>query len=464
MTATDTPEPAPSPLPPPPSLADAAFKARLQELRRTDNITNWYYIARTYLFLGLVLVGAVWFFESRPEWGISWWWNVPVALVAIVLIGAGQHQLSGLAHEGSHYILFRNRTLNELASDLLCMFPLFASIYHYRLQHLAHHQFVNDPDRDPDVSQLRTSGHWLGFPLPKRDFLIALVKQLWPLRLIRFMRVRAKYNATGTDSTPYLIKGEKPRKGAVLVGVACLLGVAVSLISLFFLVDEWWPLVAVPAALWLTASLVFLRLPENQFHQSRLTQLVPGWYIAIMRVGTISAVLVAVTVATKLTGSPYVGYWLLLWMAPLFTSFAFFMILRQLVQHGNGGRGWVNNTRTFLVGPAIRFAVFPMGQDYHLPHHMYCTVPHYNLQKLHDLLMSYPEYRTEAVVVVGYFVSPERPKVHPTVVEVVGPEFAPKTREVHIDNEVMGEGTFTDREAIEREGEMSKAQAGTPGA
>ena len=50
-------------------------------------------------------------------------------------------------------------------SDLLCMFPLFASIYHYRLQHLAHHQFVNDPDRDPDVSQLRTSGHWLGFPL-----------------------------------------------------------------------------------------------------------------------------------------------------------------------------------------------------------------------------------------------------------------------------------------------------------
>ena len=67
-----------------------------------------------------------------------------------------------------------------------------------------------DPDRDPDVSQLRTSGHWLGFPLPRRSFLVALVKQLWPLRLIRFVRVRAKYNATGTDSTPYLIKGLKP--------------------------------------------------------------------------------------------------------------------------------------------------------------------------------------------------------------------------------------------------------------
>ena len=451
MTATDTP--------PAPSLADAAFKARLQELRATDNLTNWYYIVRTYLYLALVLFGAVWFFESRESWDISWWWNVPVALLAVVLVGAGQHQLSGLAHEGSHYILFRNRLLNDLASDLLCMFPLFASIYHYRLQHLAHHQFVNDPDRDPDVSQLRTSGHWLGFPLPKRQFLVALVKQLWPLRLIRFMRVRAKYNATGTDKTPYLIKGEKPSKGAVLVGVVGLLAVAASLAALFFLVDDWWPLVAVPAALWAVACLVFWRLPEDRYHRSRLNQLVPGRYVAMMRVGTITTALVAVTVATKLTGSPYVGYWLLLWVVPLFTSFAFFMILRQLVQHGNGGRGWVNNSRTFLVAAPIRFAVFPVGQEYHLPHHMYCTVPHYNLAALHELLLQYPEYRDEAVVVVGYFASPEKPKVHPTVVEVVGPEFAPKTAEVHIDNEVMGEDNFRDREAIEREGEVSKAQA-----
>jgi hypothetical protein len=98
-----------------------------------------------------------------------------------------------------------------------------------------------------------------------------------------------------------------------------------------------------------------------------------------------------------------------------------------------------------------------MGQDYHLPHHMFCTVPHYNLKKLHDLLMQYPEYQSEAVVVVGYFLSPEKPQVHPTVVEVVGPEYAPKTGEVHIDNEVMADGNFRDREAIEREGELSKS-------
>src|SRR5262249_57025433 len=110
-------------------------------------------------------------------WGLGWWWEVPVGLFAIVLVGAGQHQLSGLAHEGSHHILFRGRYLNDLVTDWFCMFPLFGSIHHYRLQHLAHHQFVNDPLRDPDVSQLKTSGHWLDFPLGRGLFLRTLLKQ-----------------------------------------------------------------------------------------------------------------------------------------------------------------------------------------------------------------------------------------------------------------------------------------------
>src|SRR5262249_2297278 len=125
------------------TLNDPELKAALQKLRQTDNWTNWYYILRTYLYLAVVIGGGVWFFLYLMSSGISFWWNVPITLVAIVLVGAGQHQLSGLSHEGVHHTLFKNRTLNDLASDLLTMFPLFSSIHHYRLQHLAHHQFVN---------------------------------------------------------------------------------------------------------------------------------------------------------------------------------------------------------------------------------------------------------------------------------------------------------------------------------
>ena len=433
------------------SLSDADLKAAIQELRRTDNVTNWWYIARVYLYLALVIGAAVWFFESRESLGVSWWLNVPVAFVAIVLVGAGQHQLSGLAHEGSHYILFRNRYLNDAASDLLIMFPLFASIYHYRLQHLAHHQFVNDPDRDPDVSQLQTSGHWLGFPLARRAVVRAFARQMSPFRLIRFMRIRAAYNATGTDKNPYMIKGQKLSKGAVRVGMVYLIALAATLAALYYLSDDWWLLPAVAGAMWLAVAAVFLKLPDRKYHQTKLRQVIHARYTSALRVGHTTLVLTTLAVVTKLTGAPAVGYFLLLWVVPIFTAFAFFMILRQLVQHGNGGRGWINNTRTFLVAPLIRFAVFPFGQDYHLPHHMYATVPHYRLKRLHALLMQYAEYREEALEVHGYFASPHRPQIHPTVVDVLGHQYAPRSADVYIDAEAVSLAEFSDGEGLAKE-------------
>jgi hypothetical protein len=80
------------------SLQDPELKDRLQQLRRTDNYTNIYYLLRTYLFLAVVIGGAIWFYHFREDAGLSFWWNVPVTLLAIVIVGAGQHQLTGLAH------------------------------------------------------------------------------------------------------------------------------------------------------------------------------------------------------------------------------------------------------------------------------------------------------------------------------------------------------------------------------
>ena len=103
--------------------------------------------------------------------GRGYRFTVPVTLVAIVLVGAGQHRLTTLAHEASHYVLFKHRLLNELASDFLCMFPMWSATHHYRLQHLAHHQFPNDPERDPDIAQMDASGHRFHFPMTPRRFI-----------------------------------------------------------------------------------------------------------------------------------------------------------------------------------------------------------------------------------------------------------------------------------------------------
>jgi hypothetical protein len=98
-----------------------------------------------------------------------------------------------------------------------------------------------------------------------------------------------------------------------------------------------------------------------------------------------------------------------------------------------------------------------MGQDYHLPHHVYATVPHYNLKELHEILLQYPEYRDQAVEVHGYFHSPERPQVHPTVIDVLGPAYAPKQfHGIHIDNSVLEDCKVEEKEQIVGEAQLEK--------
>jgi fatty acid desaturase len=440
----------------PKTLKDAALKEKLQELRQTDNLTNWYYLIRAYLFLAVVIGGTVWFDLQRQAEGWSWAWDVPVFALAIVLVGAGQHQLSGLAHEGSHHILFRNRYLNELASDLFCLFPLFSSTHHYRLQHLAHHQFVNDPARDPDVSQLKTSGHWLPFPMGKKEFLLTLFKQLWLPNLVRFIRIRARYNSTGADQNPYLRKGVKPSGLAIKIGIAFMLSLVGLLTGLVWLGDALL-LAVIPASVLAAILIVYALVPASAFHQSRVHSTISQRTMTMLRVVHVFVVFSALAWITLLTGRWAAVYYGLLWVLPIGTSFAFFMILRQLVQHGNGDRGWLTNTRTFFVNPFIRFSVFPIGQDYHLPHHLFATVPHYRLRELHEWLDGYPEYQSQALEVHGYFLSPERPQVHPTVLDVLGPDYAPKEfHGVHIDNSVLEDVEVEEKAEILAEGEQEK--------
>jgi fatty acid desaturase len=438
-------------------LKDPQLMEKLQQLRQTDNYTNLYYLARTYLLIAAVIGGAVWFYHFQRSAGMSFWWNVPVSFLAIVMIGALQHQLTGLAHEGAHHILFRNRYFNELSSDWLCMFPLFITTHHYRLQHLAHHQFVNDPERDPDLSQLRTSGHWLNFPLSKGQFLGALLQQLWPPRLVRYMRVRASYNAVPTNRSPYLRKDWRPSRLLVRTAVAYLLGLIGLLTTLVWYGDPIWLAVLPPVCL-VGIVLFYALIPARLYHQSRIHSAISARWMTVGRMIYMTAVFTGLAWLTWKTGEWVAVYYLLLWVLPIFTAFSFFMILRQLVQHGNTGRGWLTNTRVFLVQHLIRFSVFPIGQDYHLPHHLFATVPHYRLRKLHEFLLAYEEYRAQAVVVEGYFLPPHRPAQRPTVLDALGPEYAPRDpADVFIDNSVLEGVRVDEKDEILRAGAISSS-------
>ncbi|HLN28141.1 MAG TPA: fatty acid desaturase [Gemmataceae bacterium] len=387
-------------------------------LRRPDNVTNWFYLAREYLFVASVIGLTIAFYHYRATWGIPAAWNILVTLAAIVLIGAGQHRLTTLGHEASHYMLFRHRLLNELTSDLLCMFPVWSTTHHYRIQHLAHHQFPNDPERDPDVTQMEASGHRFRFPMSPREFVWrCVVKQaLWLPSLVRYIRMRARYAATGGGSGPYESKGPRT-KLLVLVGLLYIATVA-GVLTWLVHVENTTLLIWLPPALLAAIGTFYVLVPERLYRHTALKPDVPPRWQTLLRMTYLTALFTGLAWLSVWTGEPWGLYYVLLWIVPLATAFAFFMLMRQVVQHGNAGRDRFGNTRIFEVGRLIRFAVFPLGMDYHLPHHLFPMVPHYRLPALHALLMETDEYREHACMVEGYFWH-RRPPAHATVLELM---------------------------------------------
>src|SRR5262249_23412284 len=82
-------------------------------------------------------------------------WGASLALALahhpLFAIAAAAPALNGfflLCHEGHHFLLFRNRTLNYSAGLILSI-PLLHSLTAYRVLHELHHRFVGGPG-DPD--------------------------------------------------------------------------------------------------------------------------------------------------------------------------------------------------------------------------------------------------------------------------------------------------------------------------
>ncbi len=443
-----------------PSFADPGFVSKLRELRQTDNTRNWIYLFRTYAVLAAAVGGACWFYQYRAATGLSFWWNVPVTLMAIAIVGAVQHQLGTLAHEAVHRTLFKNRYLNDLVSEWLCSFPIFSSTYHYGLHHLAHHQFVNDPDRDPDISQMEQSGHRLIFPILRREFIHVLLSQLWLPNLVRYSLARAEYDSLGTDKSPYLRADWKFTALPAKIVAGYMAALAGALVWLSQLDDPLW-LGVIPAAGWLAIIATLAVLPERFYYQSKVRSLIPVRVLAMMRATFFTLLFCGLAWGSRATGWPWGWLFLLLWIVPLLTSFPLYMVLRQIVQHGNADRGALTNTRVFRCNPLVNYAVFPLGQDYHLPHHLFANVPHYRLRELHEAIMSFPEYREHAQLVEGYVLPMREPAENPTVIEVLGPDYASGGNAgVYIDDSVLEEQQVSarDKAAIRREGAAAQAR------
>ncbi len=189
-----------------PTFNDPVLREQIRRLREVDNVTNLGYLALEYGCLVAVMGAAIAFAEHRAGWGLAWGWNVPVFLLAIVLLGGLLHRLAGLGHESSHYTLLHNKWANDLLGDVLCMFPILTTIHFYRVFHMAHHQYTNDPERDPDIVNLGHSKKVDAFPMPRLRFILTYYVRmvLMPVFLARYAWDYIYVNVLGKGGNIYM--------------------------------------------------------------------------------------------------------------------------------------------------------------------------------------------------------------------------------------------------------------------
>ncbi len=365
----------------------------LSRAREVDSARNLRCLAGEYLGMIATIAAAVVFAEYRAGWGLAWAWNVPVFSTAIVLIGGFQHRLAGLAHEASHYTLVRNKFWNDFLADAFCLMPVFSTVHFYRLFHMAHHQYTNDHERDPDLVNMGRSKKVDEFPMSRARFVAlfyfrALVS---PMSYLRYQWDYIYVNVFGKGNNVYMgrvAEGDGgttwPRVGTIL-GLAYILGFNALVLGLTTTGRLGWVIPAGAVGL-AVMTLGTLAIPDRWIFQSPFRQPYGSRAASVARLGFYTILLVGLAHLRVATGGKSALYVSLLWLTPMMSSFMVFMLLRDIYQHANADDGRLTNSRVFYVDPFTRWAVFIYGQDMHVTHHLFPAIPHYNLPGLHDFL------------------------------------------------------------------------------
>jgi fatty acid desaturase len=92
-----------------------------------------------------------------------------------------------------------------------------------------------------------------------------------------------------------------------------------------------------------------------------------------------------VVMLVAFAASGYLVQYLVLWVLPLVTVVQAILRLRAIAEHGatTDFSSPLTAARTNLGPALLRWLIFPHNVNYHVEHHLYASVPQYNLPELH---------------------------------------------------------------------------------
>ncbi len=243
------------------------------------------------------------------------------AFLAIVVIATRQHALLVLMHDAAHYSLSNSKGLNDFVARLFLAFPFSVSMKRYRVNHLAHHQHVNeavDPDLEDNIA-----------PQTVPELAKLVISDLFFLAVPKALRRSRKFGVLGI----FRESGE-----------------------------GWWT--------------------------ERTTYLVFALAVAV--------------------AAAYFDLWGMLffyWLVPMFSFLQVILRLRGYSEHAGRmtEQTEVGKSRTIDVGPVERFLFAPYNVNRHLEHHLYPSIPFFNLERAHVELTTRPGVFDTFKPSEGYF-------------------------------------------------------------
>ncbi len=93
-----------------------------------------------------------------------------------------------------------------------------------------------------------------------------------------------------------------------------------------------------------------------------------------------------------------------LWMLPLLTWMVAFVRARTIAEHlALPGQTEFNRSRHINASFLEKLFIAPLNIHIHTAHHLFPSVPQYNLPRLHQLLLQYPPYQQQGKIFESYF-------------------------------------------------------------
>jgi fatty acid desaturase len=265
--------------------------------------------------------------------------NFFVTIVVMCLIGARQQALAIIGHDAMHYRMTKNKQLNDIMANVFIFFPIWSSLNDIRQRHLLHHKHT-DTEKDPELINKKNNPEFK-FPQTKIQFLKNVIKYVLGFH---FLQVLFNKHYTLKNKLKYVFRGLTLAK----------------------------------------------KIDAVQYIPSRSETLLRYFFNAC--------------VIGFMWYNDFLLYYIVFWILPQILYGPFVNRIRSIYEHFGVHKTEIEASRNLYTTwfDAIFFGI-SWNFNLHLDHHLFPSVPSYNLNKLHRELLKNKEYLEKAQITKGGF-------------------------------------------------------------